>query len=54
MAHKSFSLPHSVPGQRPPLDSDGHAVAIPRMGDELTGSNVQAWLKDADKRGRRR
>ena len=54
MAHKSPSSSYSIPGQRPPLDPDGHTVAVPRMGDELTGSNVQGWLKDADKRKRRR
>jgi hypothetical protein len=54
MADKSPSSPHSVPGQRPPLDPDGNTVAVPRMGDEMTGADVQAWLKEADKRKRRR
>ena len=54
MSDKSPSTSHSIAGQRPPLDPDGHTVAVPRMGDELSGANVQAWLKEADKRKRRR
>ena len=41
MTRKSPSQPNSVAGRRPPLDPDGDTVAIPRMGDELNGDNVQ-------------
>lgn len=42
----------SVPGQRPPLDPDADTVAIPRMGDELTGGDENDTSKKAgaDKR----
>jgi len=54
MPDKSPSSPYAIPGQRPPLDLDSFTVAVPRMGDEMTGADVQAWLKEADKRKRRR